>query len=93
MNETLYALITSRKFLAAIAGVIIPLLKKVGVELDLEALIMIESVIVAFIIGQGIADHGKEKARIETEPKLILAKSVVEKSEEGTKDKKNENPS
>tara|TARA_R100001244_G_scaffold99872_1_gene74528 strand:+ start:232 stop:447 length:216 start_codon:yes stop_codon:yes gene_type:complete len=55
---------TSKKFIAAIAGTIVAFLATVGLDLppgDVAALI---GPIVAYIIGQGWADSGKEAAKL-----------------------------
>jgi len=58
-------LIKSKKFQVAIIGVVVMLLGEFGLDIDPEALLAIVSPLIAYIIGQGVADHGKEKAKIE----------------------------
>jgi hypothetical protein len=57
-------LITSKKFLVTIGGV---LYSTVGRKLGLTAEQVAEGVAMtaAYVVGQGVADHGKEKAKIE----------------------------
>ena len=50
---------------AMIAGIIVTFARKCGIELSTEELTAILSPLVAYILGQGLADIGKEKARIE----------------------------
>ena len=57
-------MLKSKKFIAAIVGVIIALVSKLGIELDTEAVALVVSPILAYIVGQGVADHGKERAQI-----------------------------
>lgn len=59
--ENLKQALTSKKFIAAIAGVIVALVARVGIDLDTEATATILSPIVAYIVGQGIADFGKHR--------------------------------
>lgn len=67
MQETLKQLFTSKKFLATLAGVIITLFAKVGLDVDNETAAMIVGLIGSFVVSQGIADNGKEKAKLESQ--------------------------
>jgi uncharacterized membrane protein (DUF441 family) len=58
-------LIKSKKFQAAAVGVIVAIAGKAGLDLDEASLLTILSPILAYIAGQGLADIGKEKAKIE----------------------------
>lgn len=64
MKELIVAILTSKKAVAAIAGVIVGLAAKKGLALDNEAVALIVGPIIAYIIGQGASDFGKEAARI-----------------------------
>ena len=44
--------------------------KAFDVDIDTETLMTALSPILAYIVGQGIADHGKEKAKIDREHRL-----------------------
>lgn len=59
------AILKSKKFQAAIVGLIVALTGKVGLDLDEASLLAILSPILAYIAGQSAADIGKEKAKIE----------------------------
>lgn len=59
----LKTLLTSKKFVAAIVGVAVALVAKLGIELDTEAVTLVVSPILAYIVGQGISDHGKSRAQ------------------------------
>ena len=62
----LLEIIHSKKALAAIAGLIVMVANKLlGWELAQDTIIDYLSIIGFYIVGQGIADHGKEKAKIE----------------------------
>ena len=83
---------TYKKLTAMVIGVLLPILNsKLNIGLSLEELALIESAIVAFIIGQGIADNGKERvdreydilfnraeAHIATAPSRAKAADVTE---------------
>ncbi len=64
MIDAIKGLLGSKKALAAVAGVIVTLVGKIGIQLDTDALVVLISPIVAFCIGQGIADNGKEAAKV-----------------------------
>lgn len=61
MRNAIVTMCGSKKFLTAIAGVLVVVLEEVGLPVSEEALLPI----VAYIVGQGIADHGKERAKVE----------------------------
>lgn len=56
-------LLTSKKFVAAVIGVAVGLIAKLGIELDTDAVVIVVSPILAYIVGQGVADHGKSRAQ------------------------------
>ena len=64
MLKTLTDLLTSKKFIASLAGTIVAFAGKYGIELDNESVALILSPLVAYILGQGIADTGKEAAKL-----------------------------
>lgn len=64
MMEALRGLFGSKKFLGAIVGVIVALGARYGLNLDPEIVALIVGLFAAAIIGQGVADHGKEAAKI-----------------------------
>jgi hypothetical protein len=64
MGEMLKGLIGSKKAAAMAAGVVMAAIgKKIG--LDEQAVTSIVATIIAYVVGQGIADHGKEAAKAE----------------------------
>ena len=67
MNKALASLITSKKFIVMLAGVIVAFVAEVTPigNLDETAVATILAPIMAYIVGQGIADTGKEKAKVE----------------------------
>lgn len=56
---------TSKKFIVTVASVITAAAMKIGLELPTEAVATILAPAIAYILGQGWADTGKEAARIE----------------------------
>lgn len=61
---TLREFVTSKKFIAAVAGVIIATAGKYNLNLEPDSVQNIVYVIVAYLIGQGWADSGKEAAKV-----------------------------
>lgn len=69
--KTIRDLLASKKFLVAAISVVAHVAGRAGFELDQEAMLTILSPLYAYIVGQGIADHGKpamEAARNTTPP-------------------------
>ena len=60
LKTMLTDLLTSKKALAALTGVVVALGARVGLHLDSEAIQTILLPIIAYILGQGAADFGKE---------------------------------
>ena len=65
MGTAIADLLKSKKALTAIAGVIVALGAKAGLNISTQELMPILAPLMAYIVGQGIADHGKERAKIE----------------------------
>ena len=55
----------SKKAITMLATVVCTIGAKVGWNISTEELMPILSPIMAYIVGQGIADHGKERAKVE----------------------------
>lgn len=67
---TIREFLTSKKFIVAIVGIVITLAGRYNLDLDPEAVEKIVYVIVAYLIGQGWADSGKEAAKIHATAEL-----------------------
>ena len=65
MSEAIRDMLRSKKAVAMIVGLIVSLAGKVGLDLPTEDLTAVLSPVLAYIVGQGVADVGKEKARVE----------------------------
>ena len=61
MDNAIKTMFGSKKFLAALAAVLLIVLAEAGVPIHEDVLIPL----VAYIIAQGIADFGKERAKAE----------------------------
>ena len=59
MIDALKQMLSSKKAIAAIAGVVVAAAGRYGLQLDAEAVNQILAPIVAYILGQSIADFGK----------------------------------
>ena len=58
-------LVKSKKAIAAMATVLVAIGGKIGWDVSTEELMPILTPLVAYIVGQGIADNGKERAKVE----------------------------
>jgi uncharacterized membrane protein (DUF441 family) len=65
MREMIRSLLSSKKAVAAIAGVVVIGASRAGIVLPTEATHDLVAVVVAYLIGQGLADVGKEAAKVE----------------------------
>lgn len=67
MKKALTGMFTSKKFIASLAAAICSGVGTLGLNLPTESVVAILSPIIAYVLGQGIADTGKEKAKVEKE--------------------------
>lgn len=74
MKKALLELLSSKKFLVAVLSVVVFGLGKVGLHLTVEQLLPVLGPLWAYIFGQGLADFGKEKAKVDGATALELAK-------------------
>jgi len=63
MLQILKALFSSKKFLVMLAGIVLASANKLGLDLDPELVNQILALVGVYIVGQGIADRGKEAAK------------------------------
>jgi hypothetical protein len=69
MMQAIRALMSSKKFLATLAGIVVTVLSKFTWAQDLSpetVLGIITGLLGIFGLSQGVADHGKEAAKIAT---------------------------
>lgn len=64
MMEALKGLLSSKKAIVAIVGIIIAAAGKAGLDLSEDSVHDIVQVVMAYLVGQGVADHGKESAKV-----------------------------
>lgn len=64
MLDTIKEMLLSKKFIVAVSGTIVALVAKIGLNLPVEDVATVLSPIIAYIIGQGWADSGKEAAKL-----------------------------
>ena len=83
---TLKDLFSSKKFLVMLAGIVVMIADKIGLNLDPDLVNKMLGLMGAYIIGQGIADHGKEKAKVEAAAASPTVSTTVENV--GTSDEK-----
>ena len=65
MLQTAISMLNSKKALAMIVGLLVSVGGRYGLDIPTEDLTAVLSPVLAYIVGQGVADVGKEKARIE----------------------------
>ena len=65
MGKAIIDLFQSKKALTAIATVAVGGLAHLGLNMTTADILPILSPLMAYIVGQGIADHGKERAKVE----------------------------
>lgn len=70
--QVLTEALKSKKVLALVLGIVATIAVKLGV--DAETAQEVAAIVIAYLVGQGIADHGKASAEIE-------AKAVVDERE------------
>lgn len=64
MKATLYDLITSKKFLAALSAIVVYAGGRFGLHIDLDTLDRIFAALLVYVGAQGLADNGKSAAKI-----------------------------
>jgi hypothetical protein len=64
MKNTILGLVTSKKFLAAVTAMVVYVAGRFGFDVDPATLDRIYLALLAFVGAQGIADSGKEAAKI-----------------------------
>lgn len=74
-------MLTSKKFIAMVAGFIVTLLAKWKINIDPQTIMSLVGLIIAYIVGQGWADSGKEAAKIEAVSNASLSTSVSPKAD------------
>lgn len=60
MMDIIKSLLSSKKFLAMIVGLIVTLVGKIGWDIPEETVSKLVGLVASYVVGQGIADFGKE---------------------------------
>ena len=71
--QMLKTLLSSKKFIAMLAGLVATLVAKIGWNVDTETVNQVIALVVSYVVGQGLADAGKEKAKYECDLEASLA--------------------
>src|SRR5688500_530191 len=73
---TIREFLTSKKFIVAVAGLIVAAAGKVGLELPTETVVLLLAPIITYLISQGWADRGKEAAKVTGTMDLVMHPEV-----------------
>lgn len=65
MKQAIKDLFSSKKALVMMVALIVAIASKIGLHLDPDLVNQILALAGVYIVGQGIADHGKEAAKID----------------------------
>ena len=65
IRKVIQDFLSSKKGIALLVGVIITFVAKYGIDVDEATVTQVVSLVVAYIVGQGIADAGKEAVKIQ----------------------------
>ncbi len=64
MPSTIIELLSSKKFITALIAIIAAIAARYGLQLDANAILEVVAPLWAFVIAQGVADHGKSAAQV-----------------------------
>lgn len=64
MLAVLKELFASKKFIVMLAAVVVAIASKLGLAIDQDVSAQVIALAGAYVVGQGIADHGKEAAKV-----------------------------
>ena len=78
MWSAIKELLKSKKFLATAVGIVVSVLAGLGVPIPEATVKELLTLIVAFVVGQGIADHGKSAAIVATKAAIAAAAKELE---------------
>lgn len=71
-TDSLLQLLSSKKGIAFIVGLLLVILNSLGVMIPEENLTELVGLIIAYILGQGVADAGKEATKIQHSSRSAL---------------------
>lgn len=78
MKQVFVDLFSSKKFITALVGLVVALGAKYGLNLDPEIVASIIGLFATVVLGIGLADHGREAAKIKTDAVTIDLGPVTE---------------
>ncbi len=64
MIDKLKEMASSKKFIAMVGGLATVLVAKVGLDVPNETVMEMTGIVMCYLVGQGIADNGKEAAKV-----------------------------
>lgn len=64
IKPVLASLFSSKKFLAFLAGALVWVAKQAGADIPKDQLISFLGLVSVYVLGQGVADLGKEKEKV-----------------------------
>ena len=73
IKTLLYQLLSSKKFVVTLVTILVWVVGRTGMDLNPDLLMPIVASLVAFVLGQGWADSGKEAAKISDATQKALA--------------------
>ena len=73
---TIREFLTSKKFIVAVAGLIVTALAKLHFEIPESLVQEFVGILIAYLLAQGWADRGKEAAKVSGTVGLVIADSV-----------------
>ena len=86
--EIIKKLLGSKKFVTGLAAIIAAVLNDLlGRPVSEEVVLSSLGMVAALVVGQGIADHGKEKEKVANEGRKQISDDVLAKLVEETKNK------
>lgn len=68
VKRTVKSMLLSKKFIMAVMGIVVVVLGHFGIDLNEDQIQMIVGLVMTYIIGQGIADAGKEAVIVSENP-------------------------
>jgi len=77
MMDLLKELFSSKKFVVMLAAMIVAVASKAGLALNPDLINQILALAGVFILGQGVADHGKEAAKVSAAATMTAMAATV----------------
>lgn len=64
MKKAIKDLLGSKKFLVSLSAAISAAVMRLGFDIPQETVLAIVGPLAAYVVGQGVADHGKERGKL-----------------------------